>query len=468
MSTEAIELPELYQGRVLQVPLEWLKPSPENEQLYRPVVRTDPAIIALANSMRHEGVLDTLVATRDGYILSGHRRHTAAQVAGLETVPCRFEPFNRTDDPDRFLVLLREYNRQRDKTLDEKLREEVVTTDPNESARALYAYRRERAEVKVSKITIRGEKTRCEITSAKAPFLAAIQRIIVAHKKHWPLSDRRIHYYLLNNPPLKHASKASSKYANDKPSYNALKDILTRARLDGSIPFEAIADETRPVSLWDVHDDPRSFMREELDGMMRGYWRNLMQSQANHFEILGEKNTNTPILRPVAGEYTIPLTTGRGYCSLPPRHAMAQRFKNSGKEKLVLLIVSDFDPEGEDIAHSFARSMRDDFDIEHVHAIKVALTFKQVKKFKLPPNMTAKEKSSRSGDFVKKYGKNVYELEALQPEAIQKLLRQAIESVIDRDAYQAEIEAERRDAAFLDQARQRAMLALRGLEGEIE
>ncbi len=31
---------------------------------------------------------------------------------------------------------------------------------------------------------------------------------------------------------------------------------------------------------------------------------------------------------------------------------MAQRFWQSGKEKLVVLILTDFDPEGEDIAHS--------------------------------------------------------------------------------------------------------------------
>ena len=58
---------------------------------------------------------------------------------------------------------------------------------------------------------------------------------------------------------------------------------------------------------------------------------------------------------------------------------MAQRFKKSGKDKLVLLMVSDFDPDGEEIAHSFARSMRDDFGVADIHPIKVALTAAQVK-----------------------------------------------------------------------------------------
>lgn len=99
-----------------------------------------------------------------------------------------------------------------------------------------------------------------------------------------------------------------------------------------------------------------------------------MQSQPNHIEIVGEKNTIQGVLRPVAMDYTIPYTIGGGYSSLPPRYAMAQRFKKSGKEQLVLLVLSDFDPEGEDIAEGFARSMRDDFKIKLVFPVKVALT----------------------------------------------------------------------------------------------
>jgi hypothetical protein len=76
-----------------------------------------------------------------------------------------------------------------------------------------------------------------------------------------------------------------------------------------------------------------------------------MQSQPNHSEIIGEKNTIGSIIRPVAAEYCIPMTLGRGYCSLPPRHEMAKRFQRSGKEKLLILILSDFDPDGETVSN---------------------------------------------------------------------------------------------------------------------
>ena len=73
-----------------------------------------------------------------------------------------------------------------------------------------------------------------------------------------------------------------------------------------------------------------------------------MQSQPNHIEIVGEKNTIAPIIRPVAAGFSIPTTIGRGYCSLRPRYDIAERFRKSGKDRLLLLILTDFDPDGQE------------------------------------------------------------------------------------------------------------------------
>jgi hypothetical protein len=183
---------------------------------------------------------------------------------------------------------------------------------------------------------------------------------------------------------------------------------------------------------------------------LKGYYRDLQQSQPNHIEIVGEKNTIDSIIRPVAEEFCIPMTIGRGYCSIPPRHAMARRFKKGGKEKLILLALGDFDPEGEDIAHSFARSLRDDFDVKAIEAVKVALTAAQVHELHLPPIMKAKSTSSRYEDFVERHGDDVFELEAVPPDRLQEILRQAIDGVLDVEAFNAEVDAEKRDAARLD------------------
>jgi hypothetical protein len=442
--------PELGLVSIRLIPVEELRPSPENDQLYRPVDPADPEFLGLVRSVKAHGVQEPLIVTADGYVVSGHRRLAAAKLAGLAAVLCNALSFDKADDHDRFMHLLRECNRQRIKTFDEKVREEAVSANPEVTYQALIDHRQERLQPIADTLDIRGRKRRAEISLAKRPFLCAIRKIIEERQKFWPLSDRQIHYALLNDPPLIHASKRNSTYRNDPTSYKALTELLTRARIAGQIFMDVIQDTTRPVTVWDVHPDVQGFIGREMDGFCKDYWRDLMQSQPNHIEIVGEKNTIEPIIRPVAARYCIPVTIGRGYCSLQPRYEIAVRFGKSGKDRLILLILSDFDPDGEEIAHSFARSLRDDFGIEEIEPVKVALNAEQVETFDLPPALKAKKTSSSYQRFSDKYGDDVWELEALAPETLQRVLQEAIDRVIDVEAFNHEIDQEKADAVRLE------------------
>jgi ParB-like chromosome segregation protein Spo0J len=445
--------PEIGLVSISVIPVDWLRPSPENDDLYRPVDPTDPEIVEMALSIRAHGIQEALIVTADFFIVSGHRRLAAAKLAGLTAVPCKILDFDKDKDHERFMQLLRECNRQRTKSFDEKVREEAISAHPELAYESLIEHRRERSQLILDTLDIRGEKRRATITKAKWPFLEAIQKIIEERRDFWPLSDRQIHYALLNGPPLTHASKPGSTYRNDKSSYKALTDLLTRARIGREIHMNVIQDATRPVTLWDIHADVQGFIRRETDDFCKGYSRDLMQSQPNHIEIVGEKNTVESIIRPVAAQYCIPVTIGRGYCSLRPRHDIAERFRKSGKDRLVLLILSDFDPDGEEIAHSLARSLRDDFGIEEIEPVKVALTAEQAEEFSLPPNLEAKVTSNQYNRFVAKYGKNCWELEALPPESLQHVLQDAIDHVIDTEAFNHEIDQEKADATKLEGVR---------------
>src|SRR5262249_22245370 len=243
-----------------------------------------------------------------------------------------------------------------------------------------------------------------------------------------------------NNPPLRHAGKPDSTYTNDKPSYKSLCDLLTRARLAGRIPFEAIGDETRPVSTWAVHPNVAPFVAAQIHDFFTGYARDLMMGQPNHVEVVGEKLTVEGTIRPVASHFCIPYTIGRGYCSLPPRKAMFDRFRASGKDKLVLLFLTDHDPEGCDIPETFARSMRDDFGVKAIHPVRVALKPEQVRALKLPQSLEAKTGSSRFKKFAAKHGRFAYELEAVPPDLLRRWLWDAITAVIDVDLFNKQVE----------------------------
>ena len=436
------------------VAIESIRPAKVNDKVYRPVDPKDPAIIGMAREIANPaiGLLTPIAISSDDVILSGHRRHAACRLAGLTHVTVQRFPILSTEP--LFDVLLVAANRQREKSADEVFREELIRLNPADTRRRLNAERQKAAQVNVETMTITGKKTRAAITNVKKPFLDAIRKILDDLRDFLPVSDRTIHYQLLNNPPLRHASKLESRYVNDQKSYKALCELLTRARIVGLIPFDAIHDPTRPVVTWDVHAGVQQFISRELNGFLKGFHRDLQRTQPLHVEIIGEKNTIEGIIRPVAWDYSVPYTIGRGYSSLGPRHDIVKRFRKSGKEKLLLLFLSDSDPEGDDIAHSFTRSIRDDFGVSNVEAVKVALTREQAKELNLPPLTKAKAGSSRRKAFVKRHGSDfVWELEAVPPEQLQQILQMAIERVFDMNCYHAERQAEERDAERLEALR---------------
>ena len=444
--------------------------SPENAELYRPVTPDDEKTLEMAESIKANGILEPLVITMDNYIVSGHRRHVAARIAGLEKVPCRRIDGLHHDGPladkDEFLKMLAEHNRQRVKSRDELLREAIVNVDPVKAPKALTAYRRRKAKIKVESIDIRQGSRRKEISPAKNEFLRRVHEIIREQEEFWPLSLRQIHYQLLNDPPLIHSNKPGSRYRNDKSSYRALIDLVTRARHEGWIDYDVIDDPTRPVTAWNVQPNLSSYYAQQMEDLLNGYWRDLMQSQPNHFEIVAEKNTLQNILRSVAEKFCIPLTIGRGQCSTRPLYNIAERYKNSGKSRLVILAVSDLDPDGDAIAHSLGQRLRNDFNVRDVAVIKTALTMEQVGQLKLEKKFErAKTGSATYQRYVEAYSTDfVWELEALNPKVLQRLLLDAIDTVIDRAAYNAEVAEERKDAGHNAAIRE---IVLRTLRTEI-
>lgn len=430
-----------------------LKPAAVNEKIYRPVDPDDPGLVRLAEAIASRGLLEPIVVSEDAVVVSGHRRRMAAIMAGLQTVPCRCLDGVRSDDPG-FLDLLVQFNSQRVKDRGELVREAIVKADPDEAYEALLDFRAREARVGTDVIEVGQRGKRKRIGRLKAAMVAAVLWIVEKHRDIWPLSDRQIHYRMLNQLVLKNVNDPKSTYRNDRSSYGDLCDLLVRLRLDGRIPMAAIHDPTRPSTQWRAHHDPQAFVAEQVEDFLKGYRRDLLQGQPCHIEVVGEKMTIEGIIRPVCARFGIPYTIGRGYSSIPARWEIVQRFRRSGKERLVLLVLSDLDPDGVAIGETLLQSLREDFG-EQADAVRVGLNPEQIKRFGLVENgLEAKPSSSRYRSFVARYGTRAYELEALEPEQLRRILTEAIDSVIDRQAFNAELAAEKGDAAYLAAVRE--------------
>ena len=431
-----------------------IKPAPENEAVYRTISLDDPAIHELAKDIKEHGLIEPILISKDGFIISGHRRRIAAALAGLTQVPVKIHPISRAEDPKGFIKLLVAMNSQRIKSTSDLLHETLVKIDPKAAHKQIVNQRLSKdasSGLGVSAIDPSDIGRRDQISEAKQPLLDAVLEILNAQREYWPLSVRQVHYRLLGpSAPLIHASKPDSRYRNDKASYRAAIDILARGRVAGLIPWGAIDDLTRPVDLDKAFSNTSHFLRKQFKNFLKGYWRDRLQSQPYHIEIVAEKLTVQTILAEVAREFTMPLSISRGMNTLAPKKSICDRYLRSQKQGLKLLVVTDLDPAGETIAEDLVKSFRRDFELHNieVEAFKVALTIDQVEHFRLQPSMEAKESSPTYQSFVDKYGiTDAYELEAMDPGDLVDTLTDAIKDVVDIDLYNQELAAEEQDSA---------------------
>jgi hypothetical protein len=383
---------------------------------------------------------------------------------------------------NEYLVLLRSYNEQRNKTVAEQVREELVDVNPEEAHRRLRELRSESVFAPehngVQVLHIEGSKRRHGISGDKAEHAKYIKKIVFEERRdYWPLSVRSVHYALLNydfvrgyycphqNEPG-YGTKQELRYKNDDGSYQATSDLITRLRLNHSIPWEAFDDQTRPLKEFQAFYNAREFVSQEVGNLFGGYWRNLVQSQPNHIEVVCEKNTVYHMVLRVTEKYQIPTSSGRGFNSIDPWHDLYERYVDSGKQRLIVIVETDWDPEGEMIPQVGGRTLRDDFGVEDLTIIKAGVTRDQIERYALPQQNFAKESSSNHDWFVERNNgdDSVYELEALDPSDMMADLETVIQNVIDIDLFNREVQAERDEAAYLEAARRTAAEALRGLD----
>jgi hypothetical protein len=258
----------------------------------------------------------------------------------------------------------------------------------------------------------------------------------------------------LNWTPKSLPAPGGNIWRNDDGSYDATKDLIIRLRLDGTIPWEAFDDFTRPFKEFNAFKEVREFVRQEVNNLLNGYWRDLLQTQSNHVEVVCEKNTIYHMVLRVTEKYQIRTSSGRGFNSIDPWHDLSERYLASGKRRLFEIVLSDHDPEGEMIAQVGGRTLRDDFHVK-AEIIKAGVTRKQIEKYHLPPMNFAKETSSNYAWYIERNGGDdtVWELEALPPEDMLNDLDEIVRSIIDIDLFNREVALENDEVVYLEATR---------------
>ena len=240
--------------------------------------------------------------------------------------------------------------------------------------------------------------------------------------------------------------------SNTMRSYKKVVRDCLAARHHGFIDWESIVDNVRRVDVPNAWDTPGALMEAAADSFFVDRW----QDQAQRVEVWTEKDAATSVLSPIASSYRVPFQVNRGYVSASTLWKAAERINEAewaetGPGDTVILYVGDLDPSGEDMV----RDIHDRLVVFECYptVVKVALTAEQVDQFKLPPN-PAKATDSRFRGFVADTGSALsWELDALPPDELQDMCRQAILGWMDRkDTYQKRIKEEGRGRGLIRKA----------------
>lgn len=436
--------------RVEYVPISEISPSPENDSIYGHIEH-DEQMDNLIESIRRRGLEEPLILTEDGYVLSGHRRLYAVAHLGWSEVPCRFSPIVREGNHNYHRDLI-EYNPQRIKKAASLLKEALLRDCDADTHAAIARHDEASMAVDADFMEVRGAKLVEPISDKKQQFLSAVKQVIEDLKTYWPLSIRQIHYRLLNDPPLTLTPKRSKfdseryRYRNDKQSYQALVRLLTSARYHGEVSMACIDDPTRPQRTFDGWNNVSEFIQEEVDCFLLGYHRDRQQGQPRHIEVFGEKSTLKQMIHVACEPYYVPYSLGRGYCTIPVWRDIAKRFHESGRKRMTLIVVSDYDPDGLELADDAIRSLEQLWEIP-VDGHRIAVTREQVDELDLSDDFNpAKATSSRYKAFVERTGgEETWEVEALEPDYLVDKIKAAIEANMDMEIYRRVLDQEKDD-----------------------
>ena len=456
---------------IQQAPIDSIIETPENWEIYhRPGIEAE--FLALIESIKSEGITHPLLVSIDDYIVSRHRRYLAAINASLSHVPIiRLDVEMKPLSPSDRIKILIEHNRgTRHKTATEAAREVMAQIDPQaavDDAQNRRAQHLIKIESSFSFIEARGRIARSSTQGARSEIMAAVIEIIEESNRRGflPMSIRGIHYQLLQRKVKTSSYSNSHIYGEnwkiDKNGNRKLVDsspflstLITDARHEGIIEDGWISDETRPFYLQRLWDSPSDCLQDEINRLLLGYFTNPHRDQDSHIEIMVEKNTIFPLIRDhVALPMRLPINSCRGYSSGSQRARVVERYHKSGKRHLTIIYAGDHDPDGIEMPKALVKYMEADLGVKP-RVIRAAVNTEQIERFKLLPDMRAKESSTRFDAYLKETKmRDAWEIDSMDPSDLVSEMIKACHSVIDIEVFNDAMEQEKNDDVRLAKLR---------------
>lgn len=272
-------------------------------------------------------------------------------------------------------------------------------------------------------------------------------------KQGYELTLRQVYYQLV----------ARGYIENNERSYKNIGNLINDGRLAGLIDWNSITDRTRNLRHNSHWDKPQDVIYSAKYSYLLDKW----EGQPNYVEVWVEKDALVDIVGQACQPIDTPYFSCRGYTSQSEMWSAAQRFiRQKNREARYIIHLGDHDPSGIDMTRDIQERL-EMFGAD-VYVKRVALTMNQVTTYNPPPN-PAKITDSRCGKYIDQYGEESWELDALEPQMLTKLITNEVTALRDDAIYQAicdREEAEKRELQTVADEYQKVISFL-SVEGDL-
>lgn len=273
-------------------------------------------------------------------------------------------------------------------------------------------------------------------SAASLNMIDVMDDILVDYQgQGYRLTLRQLYYQLVARGIIENSIK----------SYNRIGNLVSDARLAGELDWEMIEDRTREVVTPPMWKSPAEIVQAAAEQFAIDRW----EDQKIHVEVMVEKAALEGILIPVCRELGIRFTANRGYSSSSTMYEAAQRMQEKilkGHKAIVVVYLGDHDPSGIDMTRDVEERLRQlaripDEYLRVLHVIRAALNMDQVEQWN-PPENPAKTTDSRYASYMSQFGDSSWELDAIEPAELVKIVRDIVERLMDRKLYDAALARE--------------------------
>lgn len=342
-------------------------------------------------------------------------------------------------------------------------------------------------------ISIKLDKLGREWTESKAQILNDIIEITKRYQaKGFSLTLRQLYYQLV----------AADKIPNHDKVYKKLSKLKDDCVYSGLVDWALFEDRGRVPKIAYFEES----IKGAIERTKEFYKLDRQKGQEKHIEVWTEKDAISDILKRVVDPYTIRLVINKGYSSSTAMYGAYQRFFQAIEEgkKIVILYFGDHDPSGLDMVrdieerilfflsngqrkNKIVRRVQDwlekeenpDLDrlLDEYYGLNdwmekredpetgeklevfnhwkayfktklevkhVGLTMEQIKEIN-PPHNPAKITDTRANKYIQKFGPKSWEVDALNPEVMTDIVREAILEEINHSTYLDTLEKEEQD-----------------------